>query len=327
MAKKTTYTKELINELINLYDKGYSAKEIGEKLDLDPSTIIKHLKENGIKIRKTKVTQGMIDRVCKEYQEGLSQIEVAKNNKTSPVTVRRILKENGIPIRKQEEWLRKYDLNQEYFDTIDTQNKAYFLGLLYEDGNVSKSNNAIQIGLEARDLHILEAFKKELECGDKPLSFDQRSKNNPKHKDMFSLCIKSEHMHNSLCNLGVVPQKSHIIKYPYFISDDLQRHFIRGAMDGDGCIHATNLSNEKEIRSVDICGTYDFCSGLKEVIEDNLNIHCSLILSNKTSNIYKMTISGRNQSTKFLDWIYEDAELYLYRKYETYLSKYKSKIA
>lgn len=102
----------------------------------------------------------MIDRVCKEYQEGLSQVEVAKNNKTSPVTVRRILKDNGIPIRKQEEWLRKYDLNQEYFDVIDTQNKAYFLGFLYADGNVSKSNNAIQIGLESRDLHILESLKK-----------------------------------------------------------------------------------------------------------------------------------------------------------------------
>nr|DAH91095.1 MAG TPA: endonuclease [Caudoviricetes sp.]DAN05224.1 MAG TPA: endonuclease [Caudoviricetes sp.] len=327
MAKKTTYTKELINKLIDLYDKGYSAKEIGEKLELDPSTIIKHLKENGIKIRKTKNTQGMIDRVCKEYQEGLSQMEVAKNNKTSPVTVRRILKNNGIPIRKQEEWLRKYDLNQEYFDVIDTQNKAYFLGFLYADGNVSKSNNAIQIGLESRDLHILESFKKELGCINKPLSFDQRSKNNPKHKDVFSLCIKSEHMHDALCNLGVVPRKSHIVKYPYFIPDNLQKHFIRGAMDGDGCIHATNWSNEKEIRSVDICGTYDFCIGLKQIIECNLDIHCSLILSNKTSNIYKMTISGRNQSTKFLDWIYEDAELYLYRKYETYLSKYKSKTA
>lgn len=327
MAKKTTYTKELINELINLYDKGYSAKEIGEKLDLDPSTIIKHLKENGIKIRKTKVTQGMIDRVCKEYQDGLSQEKVAKNNKTSPVTVRRILKNNGIPIRKQEEWLRHYDLNQEYFDVIDTQNKAYFLGFMYADGNVSKSNNAIQIALQARDLHILESFKRELGCVDKPLYLVERSKKNKNHSDIYGLMIKSEHMHDSLCKLGIIPQKTHIIKYPFFISKDLQKHFIRGAMDGDGCIHATNLSNEKEIRSVDICGTYDFCNGLKEVIEGNLGIHCSLILSNKTSNIYKMTISGRNQSTKFLDWIYEDAELYLYRKYETYLSKYKSKIA
>ena len=69
----------------------------------------------------------MIDCVCQEYQNGLSQEEVAKNNKTSSVTVRRILKENGIPIRKQEEWLRHYDLDQEYFDVVNTQNKAYFL--------------------------------------------------------------------------------------------------------------------------------------------------------------------------------------------------------
>ena len=327
MARKTIYTKELINKLIDLYNEGYSAKEIGEKLELDPSTIIKHLKENGIKIRKTKITQGMIDRVCKEYQDGLSQEKVAENNKTSRVTVRRILKNNGIPIRKQEEWLRCYDLNQEYFDVIDTQNKAYFLGFMYADGNVSKDNNAIQIALQARDLHILESFKKELECTDKPLYLSEKSKNNEKHSDMYTLMVKSEHMHKSLCELGVVPQKSHIIKYPFFISSDLQRHFIRGALDGDGCIHATNSKNEKELRSVDICGTYDFCEGLKQIIESNLDIHCSIILSNKVSNVYKTSISGRNQSIKFLDWIYKDAELYLYRKYETYLSKYKSKIA
>lgn len=325
MSKKCTY--ETINKIINLYLEGYSAKDIGNKLELHPATILKYLKQNDIAIRKTKITQGMIDCVCQEYQNGLSQEEVAKNNKTSSVTVRRILKENGIPIRKQEEWLRHYDLDQEYFDVVNTQNKAYFLGFMYADGNVSKENNCIQLGLQARDLHILESFKKELKCMNKPLYFDQRSKNNPNHKDIFSLMIKSEHMHNSLCKLGVVPQKSHIITYPFFLDKYLHRHFIRGVMDGDGCIHATNLSNEKEIRAVDICVTQDFCNGLKKIIESNLDIHCSVILSNKKSKIYKTVISGRNQCIKFLDWIYDDAELFLYRKYEIYLSKYKSKVA
>lgn len=325
MSKK--YTDETIDKIIELYSNGYSAKEVGRKLKLDPSTILYYLKNKGIKIRKTKITQGMIDRVCKEYQDGLSQDEVAKNNKTSRKTVRKILKDNNIPIRKPEEWLRQYDLNQEYFDVIDTQNKAYFLGFMYADGYVSKINNCIQLNLQSRDLHILESFKKELKCIDKPLYFDQRSKSNPNHKDIFSLRIESEHMHNSLCNLGVVPKKSHILTYPFFLDQELHRHFIRGAMDGDGCIHATNLSNEKEIRSVDICGTYNFCSGLKTIIESNLDIHCSLILTNKKSNTYKITISGRNQCISFLDWIYTDAELFLYRKYETYLSKYKSNVA
>ena len=160
MGRKTNYTKELIDKCINLYSQGYSALEIGAKLNLDPGTIIKHLKENGIKIRKIKITQGLIDNVCKDYQDGLNQLQVAEKNKTSAITVRRILKANNIEIRTQEMWLRKYDVNQNYFDIIDTQNKAYFLGFLYADGNVSKDNNNIQIALQARDLHILESFKK-----------------------------------------------------------------------------------------------------------------------------------------------------------------------
>ncbi|MCI7633035.1 MAG: hypothetical protein MSS80_03220 [Mollicutes bacterium] len=325
MASKTPEDK--IIKMIELYKEGYSAKEIGEKLRSDPSIILKYLKERGVKIVNKKITKGMIERVCKQYKDGLTQEQIAQSNKTSRKTVRRILKDNNIPIRKQEEWLRIYDLNQNYFDEIDTQNKAYFLGLLYADGNVSKDNNTIQLSLQSRDLHILESFKKELGCYNRPLIFDQRSKKKENSQDVFMLMLKSKHMHEALCSLGVVPQKSRIITYPYFIKEDLQRHFIRGALDGDGCIHGTNLSNEKEIRAVDICGTYDFCIGLKKIIESNLNIHCSIILSNKNSFVYKMVVSGRNQSIIFLDWLYNNAELYLYRKYETYLSKYKRESA
>lgn len=46
--------QETIDKMIDLYSKRYSAKEIGEKLNLTPPTVTKYLKENGIKIRTIK---------------------------------------------------------------------------------------------------------------------------------------------------------------------------------------------------------------------------------------------------------------------------------
>lgn len=322
--KEYRYSKETIDKCIELYLEGYNAKEVAEKLELDAGTILKYLKLNNLKIRRTKISKGMVEKVCKDYIDGFSQEETSERNHISRPLVRRILKENNIPIRRDFSWLKKYDIDENYFSTIDTQNKAYFLGFMYADGNVSKDENTVQICLQDRDLHILESFKRELKCTDRPLYLDKRNEKNVKHRNMYCLAVKSDKLHNDLCKLGVIPHKTHVITYPNFLSYDMHRHFIRGVMDGDGCIHATRLHTEKELRSVDICGTYDFCCELKKIIENNLDIHCSIILTNKTSNVYKTVISGLNQCVKFLDWIYEDAELYLYRKYELYLSNYKN---
>ena len=94
--------------------------------------------------------------------------------------------------------------------------------------------------------------------------------------------------------------------------------------------HGTKIeSNSSEsVTFFNIITPYDIELDLLKIKEEsNLDIHCSVILSNKKSKIYKTVISGRNQCIKFLDRIYDDAELFLYRKYEIYLSKYKSKVA
>ena len=51
-----------------------------------------------------------------------------------------------------------------YFDQIDNHEKAYFLGLLYADGYICKSNYTYQMGiaLQLQDKYIIEELYKEL---------------------------------------------------------------------------------------------------------------------------------------------------------------------
>lgn len=74
---------------------------------------------------------------------------------------------------------------------------------------------------------------------------------------------------------------------------------------------------------VDFLSTYDFCKKAQDYIEGKLDIKCRLgdapCHNGITTYLY---IRHKEQVKLFLDYIYQDAELYLERKYKTYTSKY-----
>src|ERR1035437_6505732 len=89
-----------------------------------------------------------------------SSMEIGEIYNVSPNTVLKYLRNNGIIIRKQIPInpYNKKTFNINYFETINSEDKAYFLGLLFADGCIS--GNCISISLKISDKHILENFKK-----------------------------------------------------------------------------------------------------------------------------------------------------------------------
>ena len=53
---------------------------------------------------------------------------------------------------------RKYSLNEKYFDSINTEDKAYILGFICADGYIAKDR--IVIAIAKKDIQILENIKK-----------------------------------------------------------------------------------------------------------------------------------------------------------------------
>ena len=75
---------------------------------------------------------------------------------------------------------RKYDINEDYFNEIDTKEKAYFLGFLYADGynhkcEIRKSSSSVNLSLVEQDSYILELLLRQV-SSDKPLQSIKLSK-------------------------------------------------------------------------------------------------------------------------------------------------------
>ena len=65
---------------------------------------------------------------------------------------------------------RKHKVNEKYFDKINSQEKAYWLGFLWADGSIYKTatrssgNNRLNITQQKSEIDHLKKFKKSINC-------------------------------------------------------------------------------------------------------------------------------------------------------------------
>jgi hypothetical protein len=194
-----------------------------------------------------KITKDIKETVIQLYiTEKHSLRDIAKIVGICRPTVRKILREAGVRNVYKKDIEKCNNLNHNYFDQIDTEDKAYFLGLLFADGNnYVKSKNrkyyTISIVLQERDKKILEKMRDTIAPGYNLYFYKPKNKN---CQNTYKLSIRNKHLSDQLSSLGCVPAKSLILKFPnhnIFKNKNLIKHFIRGYFDGDGCLGIYNL--------------------------------------------------------------------------------------
>lgn len=259
---------------------------------------------------KLKNFQNIIDL----YISGYSLTKIAKQFSISVPSLTKILKENHIKIRNASDNRKLiYTINENYFSTIDSEEKSYFLGLMYSDGCNYHKKNTIQICLQEEDKYILEKFNKAL-SSNRQLKY--YNKTSPNHQNKYMLRISNKKLSNDLYRLGCIPKKSLILAFPDYniVPENLLNHFIRGYFDGDGTIY---INKKSCTYRASICVSDIFGIEYKDLIKKILNIHVSITIK-KNNKIREATISGGIQTIKFLDWIYNNATIYLHRKHDKY---------
>ena len=321
-TNKIYFTDEQLNEMIRLHDEGMLNKEIANIFGVSKMTINRRLGELGVKSRHPKLTPEREKWICDLYEVYHNKEKVSRIANVSGTTISMLCKKYNIYEYTNSEIHRKYHVNGHYFDEINTSNKAYTLGLLFSDGTItSLEKHILQISLQERDKEILQKILVDMESNH-PLYFIDYNSKNPNCSNQYSFSINDYDLCKGLYSQGMFSNKSLSIEYPQNIPTQFNKDFIRGLLDGDG-----NIS--KCGHDANIVGTSMLLEKVKEIIDSELNINCYICDdSHHKSDITKiLKIYGRRQAYTFLSWLYDDAELYIQRKYDMYISEYKNKIA
>lgn len=259
--------------------------------------------------------------ICDLYEEYGSTVKVGEKFGVGHKVIAKVLKEFGIARTAASK--RKYALNEHYFDEIDTPNKAYIFGFLMADGCNNKSKSTISMSLEEKDKEILDKIRMEI-GSERPLEFiDYTNKHDfgYTYKNQYRLLMFSIHMCEVLEQYGMIPNKSLIAEFPV-LPASLVKHFIRGLFDGDGSVYRSKYKKTRNSyqHTLTITSTFSMCEKLVEIVEREVKINCHIYDASNRNGITKVfTISGKNQIKKFMDWMYQDADLFLQRKYNRYL--------
>lgn len=215
-------------------------------------------------------------------------------------------------VRNKKNFSRKYQFEEEIFEKIDTEEKAYWLGFLYADGYVSEYKNDISVSLAEKDVeHVIKL--KDFIKTNAPIKIKQK-KTKEKTYISYSLTFTSQKTKQDLINLGCIPRKSNILVFPNQnqVPSELLSHFIRGYFDGDGCV--THANKGKQI-AVEILGTKDFIESLIKWSDINANIHSF----KHSPTTYRVQYFGE-KGNSFLEKIYHNSNIKLERKYSKFVN-------
>ena len=288
-------------------------KEIAENLGLEYKTI------------KAFADREHLGKGCVNVFLTLEQEEYILNNYKN-FTTKELSEELGCTIRDINIFLdyknlifnsKKYNVDENYFEVINTPNKAYWLGFLYADGCIlireknNKKSYILEVSLNEDDTTHLEKFKMCLKS------------NSPiKHKtikEKYKACrltICNKKICEDLIKLGCTPRKSLTLTFPSEeqVPKELIPHFIRGYLDGDGCI----FNNGKEKR-IGFVGTKNILENIQNIMYDEFGLTKTKIQSK--GQAFQCMWSGTGNLKTWFDYLYDYEDIiFLQRKFEKFFA-------
>lgn len=203
--------------------------------------------------------------------------------------------------------------DESYFEHINTEQKAYWLGFLYADGCVTiQKSSSLILCLAISDFEHVKLFQQCLKT-DYNISFGKNNK-------YARLAIYKKKLVSDLIDKGCVLAKSLILKFPNEkqVPSYIIRHFIRGYFDGDGCIY-THLRHKKNSEcvfmntEVNFLGTQDFLHTMATFLPVKATIE-----KREKDNIFALRIYDKQSILELMRFMYDNSSIYLERKYRKF---------
>lgn len=259
------------------------------------------------------------DEICRRYLEGEGSYALAKEFGVSGSILGRMLDKRGIKRRSASETLRVHECDHSFFDVIDTEEKAYWLGMLAADGNVVTGKPIIKLAFASKDRDHLLKFRTALQSThaitDYTATLSHRGVKTSHPGAKFS--IASPQLVEGLAKHGIAPRKTFTHKWPDNFRPDLFRHYLRGYFDGDGNFSVSREPSAAPKLLWTIVGNEAFCLGAQKYLMDTLGLRkIKLYVPKNSPSIRKLSYSGRRQVSRIYHLLYKNATIYLPRKRE-----------
>lgn len=317
------FTQEQLNQIKEYLDSGFSKKDIQELTGISAKALNRRIKENdwsSSRKRHSGLTQKELYEIKEKYEKREKTLE--ELSKEYNVSLNNLA--NRVSNNKWERAKKKtrYNCNENYFDNIDNEHKAYWLGFLFADGYIlSKRERGLNesqsfgFSISVQDIELFEKFKQDLNSNH-PVNIYNVNTGFKTDKSYGRILITSQHMVDSLKILGMTENKTYTVKMPN-IPLELIPHFIRGYSDGDGSIIISHLKSGEIKYEWTITSTKEMCQSILKYVEKP-ELKLSQRWPDRNLNNWTLNISGNKQVPLILSKIYNNATIFLERKYKKY---------
>ncbi len=221
------------------------------------------------------------------------------------------LERQGITQRPAPERNRLYKLNAHAFDEITTQEQAYWLGYLYADGYVGR-NRTLAVRLKRADAQHLFRLRDFLQS-ESPIKENVHyigDKGYPQAHVEFT----DQHLAARLQEIGIRVGRPDAQTMIDAIPEHLYRHWLRGQIDGDGCIMCPK---PKHALIISLTSQEAMLIHVRRIIASHLGLNPNLAIRRvNNEQIFCLIYGGNICALAVASWIYKDATVFLPRKYE-----------
>jgi hypothetical protein len=214
----------------------------------------------------------------------------------------------GMVFVKEHPWvgIRKFSVNEHYWDSVDTANKAYWLGFIYADGHVN--NNRVRIMLSSKDEDHLRKFIKEI-------NYTGNIKFSTTNKGHSATYVDICHL---LFRRGIKKYLDYKSKtfdaHPPVLDDELMPHFWRGVFDGDGYLRVKTKAGKPNYRFS--------CTGNKQTMQALMQFLISRAGVNEVklykthTDTWTVSYSGRKNLIKIINVLASTEHAKMDRKWD-----------
>lgn len=250
-----------------------------------------------------------------------SATELSRQFNVSRHTIKKWIEKAGIEFRK-----KNPDLIIDYFETINTEEKAYWLGYAWCDGNVNVRKvgkyieYCLSIDICERDHEHLYKFKDSTKTISKVEKLKAVEAAKTSDEWRYRIRIKN----SKFCKIlfekyKMIPYRTKVGNMVEALPKHLIKHFIRGVIDADGSVILTKdsrggFTGQISISVSDEMGMFIrrhlFDEGIVKSVAKLTPLYMGGLL-----DLYKISYGGNIQIVRLIEYLYVDSNVYMERKY------------